>query len=242
MESHTNLKGKAAIVTGASRGIGRAIALALAREGVKLMLAARDQLRLQRVAEEARQYSVEADSVSADMRDEAQIKNMIEAALKRFGRLDILVNNAGLGYFKPVSDLSTAEWDEMFGVNLRGVFLATREALPHLREAGESFVVNVASLAGKNTFANGAGYTATKWGLRAFAQCLMLEERKNGLRVLTICPGSVATDFGAGPSREQRAEKRNIIMPEDVADGILAALKLPQRSMISEIDIRPSNP
>lgn len=242
MDANTRLKGKAAIVTGASRGIGRAIALALAREGVKLMLAARDQLRLQRVAEEARQYRVEADSVSADMRDEAQIKNMIEAALKRFGRLDILVNNAGLGYFKPVSDLSTAEWDEMFGVNLRGVFLATREALPHLREAGESFVVNVASLAGKNTFANGAGYTATKWGLRAFAQCLMLEERKNGLRVLTICPGSVATDFGAGQSREQRAEKRNIIMPEDVADGILAALKLPQRSMISEIDIRPSNP
>lgn len=242
MESHTNLKGKAAIVTGASRGIGRAIALALAREGVNVMLAARDQQRLQRVAEETRQNRVEADSLSADMRDEAQIKNMIAATVKRFGRLDILVNNAGLGYFKPVSDLSTAEWDEMFGVNLRGVFLATREALPHLRQAGESFVVNVASLAGKNTFANGAGYTATKWGLRAFAQCLMLEERKNGLRVLTICPGSVATDFGAAPSREQRNEKRNIIMPEDVADGILAALKLPQRSMISEIDIRPSNP
>lgn len=237
-----NLKGKTAIVTGASRGIGRAIALALAREGVNLMLAARDQERLQRVAEETRQHHIEADSVGADMRDEAQIKNMINAAVKRFGRLDILVNNAGLGYFKPVSDLSTAEWDEMFGVNLRGVFLATREALPHLRHAGESFVVNVASLAGKNTFANGAGYTATKWGLRAFAQCLMLEERKNGLRVLTIFPGSVATEFGAGPRREPRTEKRNIIMPEDVAQGILAALKLPQRSMISEIDIRPSNP
>lgn len=242
MESLTNLKGKVAIVTGASRGIGRSIALTLAREGVNLMLAARDKQQLQHVADEARQHGVQAEFIGADMREEADVKNMIAAAIRRFGRLDILVNNAGLGYFKPVIALSTAEWDEMFGVNLRGVFLATREALPHLRQAGESFVVNVASLAGKNTFANGGGYTATKWGLRAFAQCLMLEERKHGLRVLTICPGSVATEFGAGPSREPRTEKRNIIMPEDVADGILAALKLPQRSMISEIDIRPSNP
>ncbi len=236
-----DLTGKVAIVTGASRGIGRAIALGLARAGTHVVLAARQESLLQQVAQQARQHGVEAAIVRADLREEKEITRVIGTALERFGRLEILVNNAGLGYLKPVADLTTAEWDEMFAVNLRAVFLATRAALPHLRRAGESFVVNVASLAGKNTFVNGGGYTATKWGLRAFSQCLMLEERKHGLRVLTICPGSVDTEFGSGRATP-RPPQRDIILPEDIVEAMLCALKLPQRSMISEIDIRPSNP
>ncbi len=178
----------------------------------------------------------DAAVVPADMRDEQQVRAMVQAAVKQFGRLDILINNAGLGYFKPVAELSTEEWDEMFSVNMRAVFIATQAALPHLRAAKESFVVNIASLAGKNAFVDGSGYAATKWALRAFSQCLMLEERKNGVRVLSVCPGSVDTGFSP------HVGKKNMIKPEDVAAAVVSALKMPQRTMISEIDIRPTNP
>ncbi len=237
-----NLKNKVALVTGASRGIGEAITISLANAGAKLFLTARDAARLQHVADQARQANVEVATGIADLHDEAQIKTLVAQAHEKFGRLDILINNAGLGYFRPVAEMTTVQWDEMFAINLRAVFIATREALPYLRQAGESFIVNVASLAGKNAFVNGGGYAATKWGLRAFGQCLMLEERKHGVRVLTICPGSVATDFGAGHDRTSRAAQTNIIQPEDVAETILAALQIPQRAMVSEIDIRPTNP
>ena len=237
-----DLQDKTAVVTGASRGIGRAIAHALAREGAKLVLTARDQQQLERVAGELTKYGTAIHVVPADMRDEVQIKHLIDTAISKLGKLEILINNAGLGYLRPVAELTTEQWDEMFGVNLRGVFIATREALPHLRAAGESFIVNVASLAGKNTFVNGGGYAATKWGLRAFSQCLMLEERQHGVRILVICPGSVATDFGTDERGSARSRRTNITQPEDVAESILAALKLPQRSMLSEIDLRPTNP
>lgn len=236
------LRDKIAIVTGASRGIGRAIAHTLAREGVKLVLTARDQQQLERVARELQKYDVATHVVPADMQHETQIKRLIDTTISKFGKLEILINNAGLGYLRPVAELTTAQWDEMFGVNLRGVFLSTREALPHLRAAGESFIVNVASLAGKNTFVNGGGYAATKWGLRAFSQCLMLEERQHGVRVLVICPGSVATDFGTDARGSAKSKRTNITQPEDVAESILVALKMPQRSMLSEIDLRPTNP
>lgn len=236
------LKDKVTLITGASRGIGEAIALAFAQTGAKLVLTARNAELLSKVAQAAHNLNAEVETVVADLHEETQIKMLIDGVVKKFGRLDILVNNAGLGYFKPVAEMTTGQWDEMFAINLRAVFLATREALPHLRHAGESFIVNVASLAGKNTFVNGSGYAATKWGLRAFAQCLMLEERKHGVRVLTICPGSVATDFGAGNERLPRSHKSNIIQPEDVAACVLSAIQIPQRAMVSEIDIRPTNP
>ena len=236
-----NLRHKTALVTGASRGIGRAIALALAKEGCKVMLAARSKSDLEKVAQEIQNSGGNASAVVVDMRDEKSIREMIGATVKQFGGIDILVNNAGLGYFTPAAEMTTAQWDEMFEVNLRGVFIATREALPHLRKQKESFVVNIASLAGKNTFVNGSGYTATKWGLRAYSQCLMLEERKNGVRVLVVCPGSVDTSFGH-PGGDAPKAAREIIKPEDVAETIVMALKMPQRTMVSEIDIRPTNP
>ena len=237
-----NLQNKVSLITGASRGIGRAIALALAKEGCKIMLAARSKNDLEKVAQEIRGHGGEAAVVIANMRDEKSIQQMIATTIKQFGGLDILVNNAGLAYLSPVTEMSTAQWDEMFEVNLRGVFIATREALPHLRKQKESFVVNIASLAGKNTFVNGSGYTATKWGVRAFSQCLMLEERKNGVRVLVVCPGSVDTSFAHPAGSVPKSDAREIIKPEDVAATVLMALKMPQRSMVSEIDIRPTNP
>ncbi|MBL7995699.1 SDR family NAD(P)-dependent oxidoreductase [bacterium] len=231
-----NIKDKTAIITGAGRGIGRAVALALAREGANLVLASRSKKELDSAADEVRACGVKAVVMPTDMRNEEQVRAMVQASVKEFGALHVLINNAGLGYFKTAAELKTSEWDEMFSVNLRGVFIATQAAIPHLRSAKESFVINIASLAGKNTFVGGSGYAATKWGLRAFSQCLMLEERQHGIRVLAVCPGSVDTSFSA------HSAKKDIIRPEDVADTIIMALRMPQRSMVSEIDIRPTNP
>jgi 3-oxoacyl-[acyl-carrier protein] reductase len=231
------LKDKVALVTGASKGIGKAIALALARQGVSLSISARSKTELERTAAEIRESGVRCLPFAGDMSKEEEIKRFVQAGIKEYGAMQILVNNAGLGRFKPVYELSTAEWDEMFNLNVRGLFIATRECLPYLRKAGEAAVVNVVSLAGKNAFVNGAGYAATKHAVLGFSRCLMLEERNNGIRVLAMCPGSVDTGFSSNPAKREK-----ILRPEDVASGIVHMLQLPQRAMISEIDIRPTNP
>jgi 3-oxoacyl-[acyl-carrier protein] reductase len=235
-----DLKNKIAIVTGAGKGIGRATALALAKEGANLTLASRTMSDLQSLAKEIGNVGRKALPIVADMSRENDIKKMITETVSKFGGIDILVNNAGLGHFGRIETLSTQDWDEMFEVNMRGLFLCTREALPHLKRKSESFVINVASLAGKNAFERGGGYTATKSGVLAFSKCLMLEERKSGVRVLAICPGSVDTHFSHPDISKPYGDK--ILLPEDVAQTIVAAIKLPQRAMVSEIDIRPTNP
>ncbi len=237
-----DIKNKIALVTGASKGIGRETALALAREGAHIAISARSEELLQEVAGEIRAAGSKALVFPGDMSDEKTIAEFVEATIAEFGRLDILINNAGVGIFGPIAELSTEDWDTMFNLNMRGVFLMTRTCLPHLRAAGESVVVNVASLAGKNAFVGGGGYAATKHALLGFSRCLMLEERQHGLRVLAICPGSVNTPFNIDRSPADDPRRRRIIQPEDVAATIVHMIRMPQHTMISEIDMRPSNP
>jgi 3-oxoacyl-[acyl-carrier protein] reductase len=234
------LEGKVAIVTGASRGIGRATALALARAGARVVISARSRETLAEGEAEIREAGGEAIVHAGDLRDEAAVSGLVASTLRAFGRLDVLVNNAGLGHFREAAELSTEEWDEMFDLNVRSVFLLTRECLPALRKAGDSAIVNVVSLAGKHAFATGAGYAATKHALLGFTRCLLLEERDHGVRVVAICPGSVATDFFAG--HPDPPDPSRILRPEDVASSILHALQAPTRATLSEIDIRPSRP
>ena len=236
-----DLKNKIALVTGAGKGIGRATALALAKEGANLIVNSRTMPDLQSLARQVGNLGRKVLPVEADISRESEVKRMINDAVGKFGGLDILVNNAGLAKFARIEEFSTLDWDDMFEVNLRALFLCTRQALPHLKKKSESFVVNVASLAGKNAFVGGSGYTATKWGVLAFSKCLMLEERKAGVRVLAICPGSVDTRFFRDHSLPT-PDREKILKPEDVAESIIAAIKLPQRAMISELDIRPTDP
>ena len=230
-----NIKDKVIMITGASKGIGRAAALMLAQKGARLAISARNEALLKEVAG---LIPTEVLTFSGDMSEENDIINFVRATHQKFGRIDILINNAGLGVFKPIIETTTEEWDKMFNLNVRGLFIITREALPHLREAGESVIVNIASLAGKNVNVNLAGYAASKHAVISFSRTLMLEERKNGVRVLTFCPGSVDTAFS--PRSEDKKVK--ILKVEDIASTIIYMIEMPQNAMISEIDIRPSNP
>jgi 3-oxoacyl-[acyl-carrier protein] reductase len=229
-----------ALVTGAGRGIGRAIALSLANEGAEVVLTSRTLAELESVKKEIVSKGGKASTIQADLCDDAQVQALFTEIGSRYQRLDILVNNAGIGIFAPVRSLAVKDFDQMWNLNMRAVMLVTQCALSTMEKQKSGAIVNVASLAGRNAFVGGAGYAATKWALIGFSRSLMLEVREQNIRVITICPGSVDTSFSSSPKEPSRSEK--ILHPQDVADTVLAALMLPDRAMVSEIDIRPTNP
>ena len=235
-----NLKGSTALVTGAGRGIGRAIALSLAKEGAEIVLTARSVAELDRVKKEIESIGGKALIIPADLTNDSQIGKMFEEFSSKYSRLDILVNNAGIGVFAPVRSMAVADFDQMWNLNMRAVMVVAQYALKFMEAQKSGAIVNVSSLAGRNAFIGGAGYAATKWALIGFSRSLMLEVRERNIRVITICPGSVDTSFSPTPKEPSRSEK--ILHPQDVADTILSALMLPDRAMVSEIDIRPTNP
>jgi 3-oxoacyl-[acyl-carrier protein] reductase len=234
------LKGSTALVTGAGRGIGRAVALSLAKEGVEVVLTARTLAELDRVKKEIETIGGKASSVPADLTSDSQLEKLFEEFSAKHSRLDILVNNAGIGVYAPVRSLAVRDFDQMWNLNMRAVMVVTQHALKMMEVQKSGAIINVASLAGRNAFVGGAGYAATKWALIGFSRSLMLEVREQNIRVITICPGSVDTSFSPSPKEPSRSEK--ILHPQDVADTILSALMLPDRAMVSEIDIRPTNP
>ena len=236
-----NLKDNVAIVTGAGRGIGRAIALALATIGVDVVVAARRQSEIDLSAGDIDKIGRKSLSIRADITQERDVDNLITQTIRHFGRIDVLVNNAGIGLFAKVSELGVKDFDAMWAVNMRGVFLCTSAVIPTMKKQNSGDIINISSLAGRNAFIGGAGYCATKWALIGFSRCLMLEVRQHNIRVITICPGSVDTGFG---DQSETSLKSSGAIPkaEDVAQVVVDALKMPRNVMISEIDIRPTNP
>ena len=229
-----------ALVTGAGRGIGRAIALSLAAEGCTAVLVSRTGEELDAVRIQIENKGGSAVSIRADITRDEEVIRVFDEVNRRFGRLDILVNNAGIGRFLPVREMQPSDLDAMWSINMRAVFQCTQQAVHIMESQRSGIIVNISSLAGKNAFVNGAGYAATKWALMGFAKCLMLEERQFNIRVITICPGSVDTSFSDQGRDLSRSEK--ILAPEDVAESVLAAITAHPRAMVSEIDIRPTNP
>jgi len=230
------LSGKTALVTGASRGIGRGVALALARAGCDVAAAARTVPDLETLAEEIRALGRRAVVVPADVRDDRSVSGMVDGSLDAFGRLDILVNNAGLGWFGPVDELAIEQFDEMIGVNLRGPFLCTRAVVPAMKRQGGGTILNIASVAGLVANPNLSGYNATKFGLLGFSEACMLELRHFGIKVAAICPGSTATEFGGGRSPEGR------LTVDDVAHAALAILTASPNALLSQVHLRPLHP
>lgn len=234
------LAGKRVWVTGASRGIGRAIAQALAGEGASVALTARSVSDLTSVKNIIEGAGGTALVVPADLADPNAIRRAHATIDKAWKGVDILVNNAGIGVFAPVRELALEDVDRMWALNVRSVFLCTQLCITGMEERRHGTIVNISSLAGKNSFVNGAGYAATKWALQGFTNCLRLEVRKADVRVITVCPGSVATDFSPGDKDPARAAR--ILHAEDVAAAVLTAVTLPATAMMSEIDLRPTNP
>src|SRR5689334_1048644 len=192
-----SLNGKVALVTGGSRGIGLAIARAFVERGARVGITGQNEGHLaaaQKVLEAAGPASVE--TITADVRRYDAVKHAVDAVASRFGGLDVLVNNAGIGIFVDVAQMTPAQWSSIIDTNLTGVFYACHAAIPHLRRRGGGYIFNISSLAGKNAFANGAAYCASKSGLNAFTEALMQEVRYDDIRVSYVMPGSVATRFG----------------------------------------------
>jgi NAD(P)-dependent dehydrogenase (short-subunit alcohol dehydrogenase family) len=178
---------------------------------------------------------------AADVRQIEDVRRFFQAVEDRFGSLDILVNNAGEGVFRKVGEMTPEEWRRNIDLNLNGVFYCTREALPRFAKSGGGFVVNISSLAGKNAFSGGAAYNASKAGVNLFTEALMLDHRHDNIRVCSIMPGSVDTQFG-GDTAKRQADTAWMIAPEDVAETVALVLRMPLRTMVSRVEMRPSRP
>jgi 3-oxoacyl-[acyl-carrier protein] reductase len=232
------------LVTGGSRGIGLAIADALLTAGAGVVITGRDESHLEKARRDLSRIGGEAADrlhvVRADVRRPREAEAAVTTAVERLGSLDILVNNAGIGIFGHVADMDEAAWADVIGTNLTGVFLFCRAAIPHLRARG-GWIINISSLAGKNPFVGGAAYCASKAGLNAFSEALMLEVRHDDIRVSTIMPGSVSTDFSGGTSPGGAASSWKLA-PEDVAEVVVDLLAHPTRSLPSRVELRPSRP
>lgn len=233
------LAGKIAVVTGGTRGIGRAIAERLLRAGVSVAICGRKGDSVARVVEEMKSLG-RVFGQAADVTDFTQVQTFFRAVADEFGRLDILVNNAGEGVFQKVGQMTPEQWRRNIDLNLSGPFYCSHQALSHFGTRG-GFIVNISSLAGKNAFSGGAGYNASKAGLNKFTEALMLDHRHDKVRVCSIMPGSVDTEFGADSGR-RAGDTSWMIAPEDVAEAVAMVLAMPERTMISAVEMRPSRP
>lgn len=234
MSNH--LTGKVAIITGSTKGIGLAIAERMINEGARVVVSARTASDVDEVVS---RLGENAFGVPCDVADPGACEALVAATLERFGHLDVLVNNAGLGIFKPISEMSIEEWQLQVNVNLGGVFYLSKAALPHLAASGDGFIVNVGSLASRNSFANGTGYNASKFGLLGMSEAMMLDVRHEGVRVSVVMPGSVNTPFN---NHEQSSERGWKLEADDCALAVMQLLEYPKEAHVSRIEMRPAQP
>jgi 3-oxoacyl-[acyl-carrier protein] reductase len=233
------LNGKVAIITGASAGIGRESARALAGEGARLVLTARRHDRLEALAADIRSLGSEAAIVAGDARQEETAQKVIDTAIRSFGRIDILINNTGAGNYKNLIDTSADEYDDLMSTNMRSTFLFTRHAVPVMVKQREGLVLMISSMAGLYGFAGEAVYCATKFAQVGFAQALDKELRTSGIKVGVICPGGVKTEFALGKGRTERnVADSKMLEPSDVASAVLLACTQSPQSRIIEIQMR----
>lgn len=238
---NNSLEGKRAIVTGASKGIGFAVAGALLSAGANVVICGRNESHLQEALERLRK-SAQRGKVAAETADVSQaeeVSRLFELADEELGGLDILVNNAGVGLFRAVGELTLEQWDQVIGTNLSGAFYCSREAIHRFGRSRGGSIINISSLAGRNPFAGGAAYNASKFGLNALSEATMLDHRYDNVRVSYVMPGSVDTEF-SGESTKERSEWK--IAPEDIAEIVLSILRMPERTLISRVEVRPSRP
>jgi 3-oxoacyl-[acyl-carrier protein] reductase len=223
-----------AIVTGGSRGIGRGIADALLAEGWKVWICSRSQGSVDSALKE---MGGQVQGRPVDVRDQGAVEGFVKEVVDAEGRIDCLINNAGLGHFGPVDEMSGDRFREVIETNLNGCFYFIRAVAPAMKKQGAGWIVNIASLAGKNPFAGGSAYNASKFGLVGLSEAAMLDLRPHGIRVASILPGSVATEFGGG-----HGEGSWKLQPADIASMVLHLLSYPDNALPSLVEMRPSRP
>jgi 3-oxoacyl-[acyl-carrier protein] reductase len=236
------LEGRTALVTGGTRGIGYAIAAALSGAGATVAISGRSEPG---VLEAVRRLTTllppeskgKVIGKAADVRTNADVEELFTWIDRQASGLDILVNNAGIGLFKSTAELTVEEWQRTLETNLSGAFYCSRAALARFRNRGGGYIINVGSLAGKDAFAGGAAYNASKFGLTGFTEAMLLDHRRDNVRVTHIMPGSVDTGFSGGSAGADWK-----IAPDDIGEIVLMLLRMPERTLVSRVEVRPSKP
>jgi 3-oxoacyl-[acyl-carrier protein] reductase len=229
------LHGQVALVTGGSRGIGRAIAIKLAELGAAVAICGRDADKLQQTGNELQRFNPKCLWQIADVTRAADVANLVSSTEANLGPVGVLVNNAGIGVFGPAHEKDEADWDRVLNTNLKSVFLVSRAVIPSMIRQGRGDIINISSLAGRNTFAGGGLYCASKWGLQGLSGGMAEDLRDHGIRVTVVCPGSVATEFSGHASKNAG----KALQPEDVAHAVMAVVTQRPGSFMSEIHLRP---
>ncbi len=233
------MKNKTAVITGASKGIGFAIAAKLVKEDVNVCITARNKDDLGHAANKLNKInSGRAIAVYCDVKDYQSQVNAVQKTIEQFGSLDYLIANAGVGHFASVEDLSIEQWKDVIDTNLTGVFYSVKAAIEELIKT-KGYIITISSLAGKNTFAGGSAYNASKFGLNGFSEAIMLDLRYKGIKVTTIMPGSVSSHFN---NRSPEEGKDWRIQPEDIGQMVVDLFKMPARTLPSRVELRPSIP
>ena len=229
------LKDQVSIVTGSGRGIGRAIALALAREGSCVAVIARTESEIESVAQEINSLGGKAIAIKTDVTNESEVNSMVQTVLNKFGRIDILINNAGYAKHACIQDISNDLWDTTMNINLRGTMLCTRAVYSYMMNQQSGYIINISSGAGKHGGSMYATYSTSKFGVIGFTECLASEGRRYGIKASVICPGPVATKMRAGNHPDDDVSK--LMQPEDIADVALFLLTQPKRAYIGEVSV-----
>jgi 3-oxoacyl-[acyl-carrier protein] reductase len=235
------LTGKKAIVTGGSRGLGKATALAFAKEGIDVAITGRNEARLKETAAELQALGVKATYAVFDVGNYEAVKKGIAALIKTLGSVDILVNNAGIAAFGSLNEMEVSEWTQIIQTNLMGMYYVTKEVLPYLIEKNEGDIVNVSSTAGLNGNATTSAYSASKFAVIGMSESLMKEVRKNNIRVCTLTPSTIASDMSLDLGITD-GNTETVLQPEDFAELIVAGLQLPRRAMLKSAALWSTNP
>jgi len=230
---------KTALITGGSKGIGYGVAAVLIKEGIRVAITSRSQKSADEAVTELNKIREGfAIGIESDVRSLESQQNAVKVILDKWGQLDYVVANAGIGHFASIYELTPEQWQETIDINLTGVFYSAKASLDALKET-KGYFINIASLAGTNFFPDGTAYNASKFGLVGFSQAMMMDVRKDGIKVTTIMPGSVATEFGNNQPSEKDAWK---IQPEDIGQIVSDLIKMPARTLPSKVEVRPSVP
>ena len=238
----SELKNKKAIITGGSRGLGKATAIAFAKEGIDVAITGRNEALLKETVAELQTYGVLATYAVFDVGNYEAVKTGINSIIKTLGSVDILVNNAGIAAFGSFIDMEVSQWSQIIQTNLMGMYYVTKQVLPYMINQNEGDIINVASTAGLHGNAATSAYSASKFAVIGMSESLMKEVRKNNIRVCTLTPSTIASDMSINLGIAKKDSEDSVLQPEDFAELIVAGLKLPRRAMLTGASLWSTNP